>query len=229
MEKVSDALDTVISSRYSCRSFSNTPVPRELLDEIFTIASRAPSGTNTQPWNVWVVSGESKNRLSALIVEASRDPEAATKYTEPYPYYPKSWISPFIERRRKVGFDLYALLGIQKGDRARMQEQNERNYHFFDAPVGLIFTTHTVMEQGSYLDYGMFVQTVMIAAKARGLDTCPQAALNPFHQIIHAELGMGENETMVCAMSMGYANPEAPENQLRTERAPVEEWVKFVG
>jgi hypothetical protein len=223
-----ESLDTIIANRYSCRAFTDTPVPHSLLNEIFKIASRAPSGTNTQPWNVYVVSGEKKKKLSDLIIEASRDPEAAKKYTEPYPYYPQSWISPFIERRRKVGFDLYGLLGIQKGDRARMQEQNERNYLFFDAPIGLIFTTHTVMEQGSYLDYGMFIQNIMIAAKARGLDTCPQAALNPFHHLIKTELGMSETETMVCAMSLGYANKEAPENQLRTERAPIEEWVKFI-
>lgn len=218
----------MIASRYSCRAFTAQPVPRDILEDILNLASRSPSGTNTQPWNVWVVSGALKQKLSEQLIEASRDPEASNKYTEPYPYYPKNWISPFIERRRKVGFDLYGLLGIQKGDRARMQAQNERNYLFFDAPVGLIFTTHTVMEQGSYLDYGMFLQSIMIAAKARGIDTCPQAALNPFHQIIHSELGMGENETMVCAMSMGYANPDAPENQLRTERAPIEEWVSFL-
>jgi nitroreductase len=218
----------VIATRYSCRSFTTTPIPKAVLEDILSIASRAPSGTNTQPWNVWIVSGALKQKLSEQLIEASRDPDAATQYTEPYPYYPQSWISPFIERRRKVGFDLYGLLGIQKGDRARMQEQNERNYLFFDAPVGLIFTTNTVMEQGSYLDYGMFLQSIMIAAKARGLDTCPKAALNPFHQIIKSQLSIGETETMVCAMSIGYANHDAPENQLRTERAPLEEWVKFL-
>jgi nitroreductase len=228
MEEAMGGVDTVMASRYSCRSFTSTPIPKAVLEDILSVASRSPSGTNTQPWNVWIVSGALKRRLSEQLIEASRDPDAANNYTEPYPYYPQRWISPFIDRRRKVGFDLYGLLGIQKGDRARMQEQNERNYHFFDAPVGLIFTTHTVMEQGSYLDYGMFLQSIMIAAKARGLDTCPQAALNPFHKIIKTQLGIGENQTMVCAMSIGYAKQDAPENQLRTERAPLEEWVKFL-
>jgi len=228
MKEVKDIVDQVIETRYSCRSFASTPVIQSDLEDILRVASRAPSGTNTQPWNVFVVLGEAKRMLSERIIAASRDPEASTHYTEPYPYYPKAWITPFVERRRKVGLDLYGLLGIQKGDRAGMQAQNERNYTFFDAPVALIFTTHRIMEQGSWLDYGMFVQNILIAAKARGLDTCPQAALNPFHAIIFEQLGIGDQHTMICAMSLGYANPDAPENQLRTERAPIDEWLRLI-
>jgi nitroreductase len=222
-------VDEAITSRRSIRAFLPKPVAHEDIQELLSVAARAPSGSNTQPWKVYVLTGATRQRLSDEIMATYLDPAKVSEHKEEYNYYPLKWVAPYVDRRRKVGWDLYALLGLTRENKSGMQAQHGRNYQFFDAPVGLIFTTHTVMEQGSYLDYGMFVQTVMIAAKARGLDTCPQAALNPFHQIIHAELGMGENETMVCAMSMGYANPEAPENQLRTERAPVEEWVKFVG
>lgn len=136
-------------------------------------------------------------------------------------------MSPFIDRRRKIGLDLYGLLGIRKGDAERMHEQFARNYKFFDAPVGLIFSVDKVMEQGSWLDCGMLIQNVMLAAKARGLDTCPQVAPIQFHRIIRQELGIPDDQTVICAMSLGYADPNAPENRLRTERAPLEEWVQF--
>jgi nitroreductase len=221
------AVDEVIQSRYSCRAFLPTPVPRSVIEEILNISARAPSGTNIQPWKTWVLTGESKARLSERIIAAFDDPEEAATHSECYPYYPRKWESPYIERRRKIGLDLYQLLGIQKGDAERMHKQHARNFQFFDAPVGLMFTIDTLLEQGSWLDYGMFVQNVMIAAKARGLDTCPQAAFVQFHRIIREELGLADNETFVCGMALGYANPEAPENALKTERAPLAEWVRF--
>lgn len=221
------AVDEVIQSRYSCRAFLPTPVPRSVIEEILNIAARAPSGTNIQPWKTWVLTGESKARLSERIIAAFDDPEEAATHSECYPYYPRKWESPYIERRRKIGLDLYQLLGIQKGDAERMHKQHARNFQFFDAPVGLMFTIDTLLEQGSWLDYGMFVQNVMLAAKARGLDTCPQAAFVQFHRIISEELGLADNETFVCGMALGYANPEAPENALKTERAPLAEWVRF--
>jgi nitroreductase len=221
------AVDQVIQSRYSCRAFLPTPVPRSVIEEILSIAARAPSGTNIQPWKTWVLTGESKARLSERIIAAFDDPEEAATHAECYPYYPRQWVSPYIERRRKIGLDLYQLLGIQKGDAERMHRQHARNFQFFDAPVGLMFTVDTIMEQGSWLDYGMFVQNVMLAAKARGLDTCPQAAFVQFHRIIREELGLADNETFVCGMALGFANPDAPENALKTERAPLAEWVRF--
>ncbi|MEY2633833.1 MAG: hypothetical protein RIR00_2487 [Pseudomonadota bacterium] len=220
-------VDEVIQSRYSCRAFLPQPVEREVLEALLKVASRAPSGTNIQPWKVYVLTGESKTRLSERILAAFDDPEEAATHSEPYNYYPKKWVSPYIDRRRKVGLDLYGLLGITKGDAKRMHEQHGRNYRFFDAPVALIFSIDTLMEQGSWLDYGMFVQTVMLAAKARGLDTCPQAAPLQFHRIVREHLGMPEGETMVCAMALGYADPAAVENTLRTERAPLNDWVQF--
>lgn len=220
-------VDETIDSRRSVRAFLPTPVPRETLEEILRIASRAPSGTNVQPWKVYVLTGNAKDQLSQKILAAYNDPEEAQTHTEEYPYYPAKWVSPYIDRRRKVGLDLYGLLDIKKGDAARMHAQHGRNYTFFDAPVGLIFTIDRIMQQGSWFDYGMFVQTIMLAARARGLDTCPQAAFTQFHRIIGEQLNLPENEMVVCGMALGYADESKPENKLRTERAPLEEWVHF--
>ena len=220
-------VDETIDSRRSVRAFLPTPVPRETLEEILRIASRAPSGTNVQPWKVYVLTGNAKDQLSQKILAAYNDPEEAQTHTEEYPYYPAKWVSPYIDRRRKVGLDLYGLLDIKKGDAARMHAQHGRNYTFFDAPVGLIFTIDRIMQQGSWFDYGMFVQTIMLAARARGLDTCPQAAFTQFHRIICEQLNLPENEMVVCGMALGYADESKPENKLRTERAPLEEWVRF--
>ena len=222
-------VDANIESRRSIRAYLPTPVPEETLKEILQVASRAPSGTNVQPWKVYVLTGSAKTGLSEKILAAFNDPEEAQTHAEEYPYYPAKWISPYIERRRKVGLDLYSLLGIQKGDSGRMHDQHARNYTFFDAPVGLIFTIDRIMQQGSWFDYGMFVQTVMLAARARGLDTCPQAAFTQFHRIIGEHLQLPENEMVVCGMALGYADTSKPENQLVTERAPLEDWVRFVG
>ena len=221
------AVDQAITSRRSIRAFLPEPVPRETIEAILQVAARAPSGTNTQPWKVHVLTGAARQRLCERLLAAHDDPQASGPHTEEYAYYPSQWVSPYIDRRRKVGLQLYGLLGIQKGDAKRMHEQFARNYKFFDAPVGLIFTVDRVMEQGSWLDYGMFLQNVMLAAKARGLDTCPQAALIQFHRLIRQEVGIPDNETLICGMSLGHADPDAPENALRTERAALAEWVAF--
>jgi nitroreductase len=226
-EDIQSAVDEVMKGRYSCRAFLPAPVPKDVLKDILSIASRAPSGTNIQPWKVWVLTGETKRRVSERLLATFDDPEEVSTHSEPYQYYPKKWVEPYIDRRRKVGLGLYSLLGIQKGDALRMHEQHARNYKFFDAPVGLIFTVDTIMEQGSWLDYGMFLQNIMLAAKARGLDTCPQAALIQFHRVIREELDIPDSESVICGMSLGYADPDAPENALRTERAPLDEWVRF--
>ena len=221
------AVDAVIDSRHSCRAFLPDPVPKATIAEILSVASRAPSGTNIQPWKAWVLSGRSKGRLAEKMRAAFDDPEEAATHTDPYTYYPKEWVSPYVERRREVGRQLYGLLNIRKGDAKRMHEQFARNYVFFDAPVGLIFSVDRIMEQGAWLDCGMLLQNVMLAAKARGLDTCPQVAPIRFHRIIKQELGIPATEVLVCAMSLGHADPAAPENALRTERMALDEWVSF--
>ena len=222
------AVDTAILTRRSLRAFLPTPVPRETIEQILAIASRAPSGTNTQPWNVWVLAGAAKQALSAKILAAYDDPEEAETHKEEYAYYPTEWRSPFIDRRRKIGWDLYGLLKIGKTDKARMHDQHGRNYSFFDAPVGLMFTIDRVMQKGSWLDFGMFLQNIMVAARARGLDTCPQAAFTQFHRIIMEHIGAPASQMLVCGMSLGHADPGAVENTLVTEREPVSGFARFL-
>jgi nitroreductase len=221
------AVDAAIISRRSIRAFLPRPVPRETIEQILAVASRAPSGTNTQPWKVHVLTGESKAALSRAICAAYDDPEEAKRHTEEYAYYPTQWASPYIDRRRKVGWDLYSLLGIAKTDKARMHAQHRRNYEFFGAPVGLIFTIDRIMQQGSWLDFGMFLQSIMVAARARGLDTCPQAAFTQFHRIIEQQLKIPDGEMVVCGMSLGHADPDAIENRLVTERCPPSGFARF--
>lgn len=221
------AVDAAITSRHSVRAYLPTPVPRAEIEALLDIAARAPSGTNTQPWRVHVLTGAARERFCDRLCAAFDDPAQRAAHTEEYAYYPTEWVSPYIDRRRKVGWDLYGLLGIGKTDKQRMHEQHRRNYRFFDAPVGLIFTIERVMQQGSWLDYGMFLQSLMVAARARGLDTCPQAAFTPFHRLIADELQLGSNEMVVCGMSLGYADPAAVENTLVTEREPASVFTVF--
>ena len=221
-------VEEAITSRHSIRAFLPKPVPRELLERVLAVASRAPSGTNTQPWKVYVLTGAAKEALSQRVRDIYDDPEERELHTEEYAYYPVEWKSPFIDRRRKVGWDLYGLLGIAKTDKNRMHLQHSRNYEFFGAPVGLMFTIDRIMRQGSWLDFGMFLQSLMVAARGLGLDTCPQAAWTPFHRIIMPAIGAPANEQLVCGMSLGYRDPDAVENTLVTEREPVANFVKFI-
>ena len=221
------AVDRAITSRRSIRAFLPTPVPRETVREILEVAARAPSGTNTQPWKVHVLAGAARQRLSDSLLAAYDDPAERAQHSEEYDYYPREWVSPYIDRRRKIGWDLYGLLGISKTDKDKMHAQHGRNYVFFDAPVGLIFTIDRIMAQGSWLDYGMFLENIMIAARGRGLDTCPQAAFTQFHRVIARELGLGDHEMVVCGMALGVADPDAVANRLTTVRASVDEFTKF--
>jgi nitroreductase len=224
----SRVVEAAITSRHSIRAFLPTPVPRAMIEEILAVAARAPSGTNTQPWHVYVLTGSARDALSARIVAAYDDPLERVAHSEEYAYYPTEWRSPFIERRRKVGWDLYGLLGIAKTDKERMHAQHRRNYRFFDAPVGLMFTIDRIMRQGSWLDFGMFLQSIMVAARGLGLDTCPQAAWTPFHRLIMPMLGASDDEQLVCGMSLGHRDPEAIENTLVTEREPVARFARFL-
>jgi nitroreductase len=221
-------VDAAITSRRSIRAFLPKQVDRADIEKILEVAARAPSGTNTQPWKVYVLTGPAKEKLSSDIVRAYQDPAAVKQHTEEYHYYPSNWVSPYIERRRKVGWDLYGLLGLTRDNKEGMQAQHARNYTFFDAPVGLIFTIDRIMEKGSWLDYGMFLQNIMVAARGRGLDTCPQAAFTQFHEIIRQNLQLPANEAVVCGMALGYADPEKIENKLITERQPITDFMRFI-
>ncbi|MDX9706505.1 MAG: nitroreductase [Azospira sp.] len=219
-------VDHAIRSRRSIRRFLPTPVPRKTVEELLALASRAPSGTNVQPWKVYALAGKDKAALSAAILAKHDGPGMDGRE---FDYYPTEWADPWLSRRRKIGFDLYGLLGIGKDDKARMKVQMGRNYQFFDAPVGLVFTMDKSLGRGMFLDYGMFLANIMTAARARGLDTCAQAAFADYHQTIREVLGIPENELVVCGMSLGFADPDAPENRLVTEREPVENFTEFRG
>lgn len=224
---MANEVEEAITSRRSVRAFLPKPVPRETVEHILEVARRAPSGTNTQPWRVRAIAGEVKDRLCEAAVYAhSHEPE---KLGYSYTYYPAELPEPYISRRRKVGWDLYGLLGIKKGEREKTHRQHARNFKFFDAPVGLIFTIEKVMEQGSWLDYGMFIENVMIAARAQGLHTCPQAAWVQMHRVVIDVLEIPVNEEVVCGMALGYEDTSAIENTLRTEREPVSGFAQFLG
>lgn len=221
-------VDEAIISRHSIRAFLPTPVARDDIEAILQVAARAPSGTNIQPWKVYVVTGAVKQRLSDEILKVYLDAELSKHHAEEYHYYPRQWVPPYIDRRRKVGWGLYSLLALTRDNKAGMQTQHGRNYKFFDAPVGMIFTIDRILELGSWLDYGMFLENIMIAARGRGLDTCPQAAFTQYHKIISDVLHLPEGEQVVCGMSLGFADTSRIENTLVTEREPVSAFAKFI-
>lgn len=221
-------VDRAIASRRSVRAFTDRPVSREAIEHVLQIASRAPSGTNTQPWKVYVLTGAAREALSRDILDAFDQPDWAQTHRDEYDYYPTEWKSPFIDRRRKVGWDLYGLLGIGKQDKPGMHAQHARNYRFFDAPVGLMFTIDRILGRGSWMDYGMFLQNIMVAARGHGLDTCPQAAFTPFHRIIARHIAMPPEEMLVCGMALGYADDTHIANRLVTEREPVAGFTRFI-
>jgi nitroreductase len=225
-------VDEVINERMSARAFTQELPSRELIDHILGVASRAPSGVNTQPWKVYVLEGELRDKLCEKVCQAyaevSKNPELANEYQETYNYYPEKWFSPYIDRRRENGWSLYGLLGIEKGEKEKMFLQHQRNFRFFDAPVGLFFTIHKDLGKGSILDYGMFLQSIMISAQSHGLATCPQAAWNKFSKIITPIIGAGEDEMLVCGMAIGYADQAHKVNTFKTPRSKAEEFITWV-
>ena len=225
-------VDDAICSRHSVRAFLDTPIETQVIKDILAVASRAPSGTNTQPWKVYVVTGQKRaeliSRVCSAQIELYQNTELAAQYKETFAYYPETWISPFIDRRRENGWGLYGLLGIQKTEREKMAAQQLRNFQLFDAPVALCFTVNKIMGIGAKMDISMMIQNVMVAAKARGLDTCPQAAWNHFHAIVLDVLDAPENEDLVCTVALGYADPNHIVNTFITPREPVENFTVFV-
>jgi len=226
------SVDAAITSRMSARAFLPQAVPRATLEHLLQVASRAPSGTNTQPWKVYVLQGQRRDTLVDKVCAAHdalrADPSLATEYREEYDYYPEKWVSPYIDRRRENGWSLYGLLGITKGDKDKMHVQHQRNFRFFDAPVGLMFTLDRVMGRGSLVDYGMFLQNIMVAARGHGLHTCPQAAWNGFAKIILPHIGAGDSEMLVCGMALGYADPADKVNGFHTPRETVESFTTWL-
>ena len=225
-------VDAAITSRMSTRAFTQQAVSRDTVTELLQVASRAASGTNTQPWKVYVLQGNSRDTLVDKVCAAHdairANPALAAEYREEYDYYPTNWVSPYIDRRRENGWGLYGLLGIGKGDKDKMHAQHQRNYRFFDAPVGLMFTMDRVLGRGSLVDYGMFLQSIMVAARGRGLHTCPQAAWNGFGKIILPHIGAGPDEMLVCGMALGYADESDKVNTFQTPRVAVADFTHWL-
>ena len=216
-----------ITNRRSIRAFRPDPVPKETLEQILQIAQRAPSGTNTQPWHVYVCAGAVKQAITDEVLALVRS--GGGKKYEDHGYYPADWKPEHRDRRRGVGWSLYSLLGIAKGDRVASARQGARNFQFFDAPVGLFVTTDAYLGRGSWADAGMYLQTIMLAAKGFGLDTCPQAAWIPVQDPVFRHLGIPSDQALVCGMALGYADPTKIENTLVSEREALGQVAQFRG
>jgi nitroreductase len=220
--------EEALRTRRSVRAFLPTPVGRPVVEELLALASRSASGSNIQPWKVHVFSGAQRQRITDTILQAL-DRDGYEPYKREWNYYPVNWREPYLGRRRKIGWGLYGLLGIEKGDFEGTERQRRQNYEFFGAPVGMIFTLDEDMEIGSWLDLGIFIGSLTIAARGRGLDTCPQAAFADFHTLIRPLLGIPEDQIVICGLALGHADPDAAVNRLATERAPVAEYSSFTG
>jgi nitroreductase len=217
-----------IMTRRSIRRFLPEPVPRASLMRILEGAATAPSGHNIQPWKVYAVAGAVKDRISAGILSAIAN-EPAAQHQPEFDYYPINWFEPFIGRRRKLGHELYAILGIAREDKAARERQMLENYKFFGAPVGLFVTFDRRLAAGTFMDVGMFIENILIGARGEGLDTCGQAAFNWYHKAIRKHLAMEDSELLACGISLGYADPNAPENKLMPEKLAVEQFTTFLG
>lgn len=225
-ETQAEIVERAIVSRQSIRAFLPKPVPRETVERILAAASHAPSGSNMQPWKVRVVAGAVKDRL---IEAVTLEHDAGRVQDRDFKYYPDPFPEPYLSRRRATGWGLYGTLGIAKGDKEAMHRQHGRNFLFFDAPVGMIFTIDKSLELGSWLDYGTFIENIMVMARGLGLHTCPQAAWCSFHATVKQVLDIPEDEIVVCGLALGYADPDAVANTFRPKREPVAAFTTFMG
>ncbi len=214
-------IDGVLRARRSVRAYRPDPVPLDTVRDILHAASSAPSNSNTQPWRVHVLLGERKQALSRAVAAAFEDGSlpASTHFPDPLP-------AVFGERQAEFARRYYDGLGIARDDAPARARQTLRNFHFFDAPVGLVFTIDARLTRHSWLDLGLFVQSVMLAARARGLDTCPQVSFARFHPVIAERLALSADELVACGMSLGIADHEAPVNQVSTPRQSLDAFVR---
>jgi nitroreductase len=217
-------VDAAIRTRRSIRAFLPTPVPDAVIRDLLALAGGAPSGSNIQPWQAHVLTGATLARVKTRLTRAFLDGES---HRRDYRYYTDPIVEPYLGRRRLCGWGLYGTLGIGKGEREKTREQQARNWQFFDAPMGLVFVIDRALEKGSWLDYGMFLQTLMLAARGRGLHTCAQAAIAQYPDLIRAELGLKDEMVVICGMAMGYADPDAVVNSFQPARIPVGDYAHF--
>ena len=210
--------------RKSVRAFLDIAVEEEKIEAILSAARHAPSGANTQPWQVAVVAGEAKQKLQSRLESAFRNGD---KGKADYTYYPEQWIEPYKSRRIDCGMQLYAALNIAREDKQRRLEQWVANYRAFDAPALLLFFLDKHMQTGSIMDYGMFLQSIMLVALEQGMATCPQAAFADYAEIIKSTLGYPEDSVLLGGMSLGYEDRSAPVNKYRTPRADVDTFTRY--
>ena len=215
-----------ISTRRSVRKFLSTPVPQKSLNRIMVGAGRAPSGHNIQPWKAYVLTGKAKSRVSSAILHAVKNDQAEEHQPE-FDYYPTEWIEPYLTRRREVGFGLYGALGINREDKDARKAQMLENYTFFGAPVGIFVTIDRRLATGTFMDAGMFLENIFVGARGEGLDTCGQACFNWYHKVIRKQLPIGDTEMLACGLSLGFADPLAPENNLVAEKLPLQSFASF--
>lgn len=227
-------VDEAITSRKAVRGYLPQIVPKNTIEEILEVAKRAPSGNNCQPWHIIVLTGkplqEFTESLTAEVENAFKNGGVTDKsHPYEYQYYPQQWIEPFLSRRRKVGLDLYAAMSITKEDKLGRQKQFIDNFRFFGAPVGMFILMNRSMGSGGLLDTGMFIENICIAARARGLDTCPQAVFSSFYKTIYQLLNISPELMMLCGLALGYADKNHQANSLITERAQVKDFADFRG
>jgi nitroreductase len=220
-------VDRIMRGRFACRAFTGRPVPQQTITDILDVARFAPSGANIQPWRVYVVSGTRKDEISCALLRAHE--EARDQHTSEYQYYAPQLPEPYLSRRDQFGRLYYGSLDIQQSDTAGRARQTAKNYGFFGAPVGLIVTIDRRLEQGSWLDLGMFIQNVMIAAGARGLQTCPQETFSKYHALLRKLLPISPEEIVVCGMSIGFAEDDCLNKGSLMPKAAVEEFAQFIG
>ncbi len=213
-----------LKKRKSTRAFLDKEVTKKKVVAVLEAARHSPSGVNTQPWQVAVVSGDAKTRLQERIETAFRNGE---KPRMDFQYYPLKWSEPYKSRRFECGILLYETLGIKRQEKERRLEQWIANYRSFEAPVALFFFMDPSLETGSFMDYGMFMQSIMLAAVEEGLATCPQAALGEFPEIVKEILGYPSDSILLGGMALGYEDTEALVNSYRTPRLPVESFTRF--
>jgi len=218
-------IDEIIAGRFACREFSSAPVGRGTIEQILRVARFAPSGANIQPWHVHVLAGAAKNRVSAALREAHQT--ARDEHVSEYRYYASDLPEPYLQRRQEFGRLFYGSLGIAQADIEARGAQTARNYAFFGAPVGLIVTIDRRLQVGSWLDLGMFVQNVLLAAAGHGLQSCPQETFSRYHRILRPLLSIPAEQMVVCGISIGRARDETGGRLM--PRADVAEFASFAG
>ena len=220
-------VDAAIRSRKSVRRFLPLSIPRHVVEHILAVAARAPSGNNVQPWHVHVLAGDAKQALCTDILDAASTQTG--QHGAEYRYYPDNWFEPYLGRRRATGFGLYETLGIARDDQQAREQQSLRNYQFFNAPVGLLISLDRRLNTGSFMDLGMFIQNILLAARGQGLHTCAQAAFAWYHQVVRRHVPLADNDILVCGIALGHEDRAAPENSMETPREPVANFASFHG